>query len=136
VSTQHLPRLLLVEDHADLANATAEFLRLSGLDVQIAGSGNLALKMAPAFRPLIVVCDLSLPDMSGLEVVRRLRAEPRTKNALFVISTAMAQADIDALEDSTNEVDVFLSKPITNSHVDELLSRVAKRRATMDSGSE
>jgi hypothetical protein len=46
---QRAPNLLLIEDQADLANVTAEFLRLLGLDIQIAGSGNQALKMARAF---------------------------------------------------------------------------------------
>ena len=137
MSSQHPPHLLLIEDHADLAKATAEFLRLLGLDVQIAGSGNQALKMAPAFRPLIVVLDLSLPDMSGLEVVRRLRADPKTKHALLAVSTGMAQADIEAIEeDSANGVDLFLSKPITKGDIEELLNRLATRRSTMVFGSE
>jgi CheY-like chemotaxis protein len=133
VSSQRAPNLLLIEDHADLANATAEFLRLLGLDIQIAGSGNQALKMARAFRPAIVLCDLSLPDMSGLEVVRRLRADPKTKHALFAVCTA---TDIDEFEDFASEVDLFLSKPITKGDVDELLNRLAARRATMAFGSE
>ena len=137
MSSHRPPQLLLIEDHMDLANATAEFLRQLGLDVQIARSGKQALKMAPEFRPLIVLCDLSLPDMSGLEVVRRLRADPRTKHALFAVVTAMAQEDLDALEeDLANEVDLFLSKPLTNRNVDELLDRLATLRATTDFGSE
>jgi CheY-like chemotaxis protein len=112
---QRAPNLLLIEDHADLANATAEFLRLLGLDIQIAGSGNQALKMARAFRPAIVLCDLSLPDMSGIEVLRRLRADPKTRHALFAVCTA---TDIDEFEeDFASEVDLFLSKPITNGDV-------------------
>jgi CheY-like chemotaxis protein len=134
MSSQRAPNLLLIEDHADLANATAEFLRLLGLDIQIAGSGNQALKMARVFRPAIVLCDLSLPDMPGLEVVRRLRADPKTKHALFAVCTA---TDIDELEeDFAGEVDLFLSKPITNGDVDELLNRLAARRARMVFGSE
>jgi CheY-like chemotaxis protein len=104
---QRAPNLLLIEDHADLANATSEFLRLLGLDIQIAGSGNQALKMARAFRPAIVLCDLSLPDMSGLEVVRRLRGDPKTKHALLAVCTA---TDIDEFEDFVSEVDSRMSR--------------------------
>jgi CheY-like chemotaxis protein len=72
--------------------------------------------------------------MPGLEVVRRLRADPKTKHALFAVCTA---TDIDELEeDFAGEVDLFLSKPITNGDVDELLNRLAARRARMVFGSE
>lgn len=107
MSSQRAPNLLLIEDHADLANATADSLRLLGLDIQIAGSGNQALKMARAFRPAIVLCDLSLPDMSGLEVVRRLRGDPKTKHALLAVCTA---TDIDEFEDFVSEVDSRMSR--------------------------
>lgn len=127
-SSQNPTRLLLIEDHFDLANATADFLREWGLEVQIAGSGEEALEMAAAFRPQIVLSDLTLPDISGLEVIRRLRADPKTRNALFAVDTAMARADIDALEEaSAGEVDLFLSKPLTDDAVNDLLSRFARR---------
>src|SRR5262245_42193465 len=122
---QPLPHLLLVEDHAGFANATAEFLRLSGMEVRIAECGDRALKMAAALRPQIVLCDLSLPDMSGLDVVRRLRADPETQNAVFAVFTAMGEAEIDRFEEAfAHEVDLFLSKPITDSKVNELFSRL------------
>jgi CheY-like chemotaxis protein len=121
-------RLLLVEDHLDLANATADFLREWGLEVQIAGSGEQALEMAAAFSPQIVLSDLTLPDISGLEVIRRLRADPKTRNASFVVYTAMSPVDIDALEEaSAGEVDLFLSKPLTDSAVNDFLGRFAAR---------
>ena len=135
--SQHPPHLLLIEDHAELANATAEFLRLFGLEVRIAPSGNQALKAAREFRPQIVVCDLSLPDMSGLDVVRQLRTEPKTKSALFAVCTAMAQADIVALEEEcAGEVDLFLAKPITDDDVNEVLRRLATRPAILALASE
>src|SRR5262245_51274970 len=106
MSSQPLPHLLLVEDHAGFANATAEFLRLSGMEVQIAECGDRALKMAATFQPRIVLCDLSLPDMSGLDVVRRLRAEPVTQNAVFAVFTALGEADVDMFEETfADEVD-------------------------------
>ena len=61
-------RVLIVEDHAELAEATAEFLRVAGLDARIVSDGNSAVEVAEAFRPQIVLCDLRLSDLSGLDV--------------------------------------------------------------------
>ena len=134
VPTRPLPHLLLVEDNADLANLTAEFLRLSGMEVQIAECGDRALKLAAVFRPQIVLCDLSLPDMSGLDVVRRLRADPETQNAVFGVCTAMSKADIDIFEEAcAGEVDLFLSKPITAGKVNDLFNCLQRPRATSKS---
>jgi CheY-like chemotaxis protein len=131
VSAQPLPRLLLVEDHTGFANATAEFLRLSGMDVQVAECGDRALRIATAFRPQIVLCDLSLPDMSGLDVVRQLRANPVTQIAVFAICTAMGEADIDLFKETfANDVDMFFSKPITASKVHELFRHLHRVVAT------
>ena len=63
-------RVLLIEDHAPLAEATAEFIRSKGLDVRIASTGREALETAAVFHPEIVLCDLSLPDMPGPESSR------------------------------------------------------------------
>src|SRR6476646_4728790 len=87
-------RVLLVEDYAPLAEATAELLRDAGLTVRIAASGKEALRVAIAFRPEIVLFDLSLPDMSGLDVARALRSNPDTKDALLAMHTAMSDIDI------------------------------------------
>src|SRR5262245_39709863 len=61
--TQERPypvRLLLVDDNAVFAEATAEFLKIGGLDVRVAENGKDALETAEAFRPQIVLCDLML----------------------------------------------------------------------------
>ena len=112
-------RVLLVEDDPDLAEATAEFLKMEGLDVQIAVSGRDALDTAPKFHPQLVLCDLNLPDMSGLDVVRGLRSNPSTQKTYVVILTAMrAPAEQPG-------VDAFISKPITSDAVQELMEKLA-----------
>jgi CheY-like chemotaxis protein len=126
-SDQRPVRLLLVEDHALVADATAEFLRGAGLDVQIADCGKAALVMATTFQPDVVLCDFRLPDMSGLDVAQEMRSNPATRNALFAIQTAMVTEDIRALARRTDDVDVFFLKPITESRLAELLVQVATR---------
>jgi CheY-like chemotaxis protein len=122
-------RVLLVEDDASLAEVTAEFLRIEGMEVRIAAFGQEALALAMAFRPDIVLCDMRLPDMWGLDAVHVLRSNPKTKNALIAIYTAVSDRDARALEreNQSDEVDLVLSKPLTEEKIHRLLERLATR---------
>jgi CheY-like chemotaxis protein len=124
-------RVLLVEDHAELAEATAEFLRCMGMDVCIAECSKEALEGMPGFRPDIIICDMYLPDMSGLEAAQAFRAKLNTKEALIVICTALAEREVRQMQDelATGDVDLFMAKPITEEKIDRLLSLSAARRA-------
>ena len=103
-------RVLLVEDHALVADVTAEFLRGAGLDVRIADSGKAALATAMAFQPDVVLCDFRLPDMSGLDVAERMRANPAMKNALFALQTAMDRGDIRTFDRRADDVSSALGE--------------------------
>jgi two-component system OmpR family response regulator len=118
-----LARLLLVEDHAVLAEATAEFLRRMGIEVRIARSAAEALKAVEEFGPEIVLCDLGLPDRSGLDVARALRTKADMRRVLFVVHTALADTEIRILERQIDRdlVQLFLSKPITEEKIATLL---------------
>jgi CheY-like chemotaxis protein len=78
-------RVLLVEDHAYLAAVTRELLHREGLEVRTAASGRETLLAAADFRPELTLCDLHLPDMKGVEVVRGLRSNPTTRRTRAVI---------------------------------------------------
>ena len=126
-------RVLLVEDNADAAEVTALFIGASGLEVLIASSGQDALEIAGTFHPEIVLCDLKLPDMSGLDVLQAMRSLESIKGALLVIFSARSERDLGLLERTVDPsaVDVFLSKPITREALDMLLSQLhgERRRA-------
>jgi len=116
-------RALLIEDHAPLAEATAEFMRSTGLDVRIASTGREALETATAFHPEIVLCDVSLPDMSGLDVARALREMPGAKDAVIAMHSAMTERDLDTQSLQTvAAVNLFLSKPLTEEKLNTLIS--------------
>jgi CheY-like chemotaxis protein len=118
-------RVLLVEDHAALAEATAEFMRDEGLDVRIASTGREALEMAAAVHPEIVLCDMRLPDMPGSDVVRALRAMPSAKDAVIAMYSAMTESDFRTLaQQAEASVNLFLSKPITEEKIDALVSEL------------
>jgi len=120
-------RLLLIEDHLPLAQMTAELLREAGLEVRLAISAEEALRIAAVFLPEIVLCDMSLPDMSGIDLARAFRASPNMKNVFIGIHTGM---DALRLEDvvSSAGINMILPKPLTQTKIDELLAENAKLR--------
>jgi len=125
VGGQKAHRVLLVEDHAPLAEATAEFMRSAGLEVRIASSGQDALTEAAAFQPEIVLCDMRLQDMSGLAVARALRTIPGASRALIAMHSAMTETDLPMLERiDAPEVNLFLTKPLTETKLETLISRL------------
>jgi CheY-like chemotaxis protein len=123
-------RLLLVEDHAELAEATAEFLSTAGLEVRIAESGKDALQIAITFKPDIILCDMMLPDMLGSEVARAIRRNPAATDALLVMHTAMSDTELRILErePTMDEFNLFLSKPMTREKIDRLWTGLAAVR--------
>jgi CheY-like chemotaxis protein len=125
-------RVLLVEDNADLVSATASLLRLEGLEVKTASTGGEALEAALSFRPQLILCDMNLPDMKGLEVICGLRANPSIRQAFAVILTAMSKSEIQRYnrEAKTLGVDEFMTKPITREKIRVLASKLKPRRRT------
>ena len=83
-------RILLVEDNETIRRAFAILLEESGYGVLQAGSGHEALDICRAELPDLVLMDLGLPDLSGLEVTRRLKADPATRHVVFVAVTGRA----------------------------------------------
>ena len=128
-------RVLLVEDHAGFAEATAALLRHHGLDVSIATSGGDALKMAEECNPVLVLCDLTLPDMTGLDVVQALRARRGANDWLAVILSAMSANDLRVIETRTRTSDItlMLPKPLTSPVLNDLIARLEALRPSAGS---
>jgi two-component system response regulator MprA len=110
-------RVLLIEDDPDLAEATTAFLEAEGLDVRTVLSGREALETASAFQPELVLCDLSLPDMHGMEVIRELRSNRLAPRTYVVILTARRMT-----EPKPADVDAFIMKPLTTESVHALVN--------------
>jgi two-component system KDP operon response regulator KdpE len=117
-------RILVVDDESGLARALAINLRAHGYDVGTAGDGTSALAAAAAHPPDLVILDLGLPDLDGVEVVRGLRGWSTAP--VLVLSARHAQEQKVAALDAG--ADDYVTKPFG---MDELLARVraALRRA-------
>ena len=128
-------RVLLIEDHPLLAEATAEFVRSMGLDVRIAFTGREALEAAAAFHPEIVLCDIRLPDIPGPDVALALRAMPAAKDAVIAIHSALSDSDLaETRRQVGSAVNLFLPKPLTEEKLNTLISLLesqAKKNSDM-----
>ena len=108
--------ILLVEDNETIRHAFSILLEDSGYRVLQAGTGQEALAAAKRDRPHLVLMDLGLPDLSGLEVTRRLKADPETRAVIVVALTGRA------LETNQNEClaagcAAYFSKPIDSENL-------------------
>ncbi len=84
-------RILVVDDDADCREMLAMVLQLAGSEVHTASNGLAALDEAASFQPEIVFLDISMPEMDGYEVARRLRASPGGKDLILIALTGWSQ---------------------------------------------
>jgi two-component system, OmpR family, response regulator MprA len=110
-------RVLVVEDDAAIADVLRRTLRQEGHEVRSAEDGVEALELAESFVPDLVILDLGLPKLDGVEVCRRLRAE---SDAPILILTARTDTD-DRVEGLDSGADDYLVKPFERK---ELLARM------------
>ena len=80
-------RVLIVDDSPDICRVTSRLLGLSGHEVRSAGDGRSALEMASGHMPEVVLLDLGLPDMDGLDLVRHLKAIDGLRGSTFIAVT-------------------------------------------------
>jgi signal transduction histidine kinase/CheY-like chemotaxis protein len=100
-------RILVVEDDADTRTLVHGYLReITGLEVRMAETGAEALAQVDTFRPQLVILDLSLPGIDGLEVLRVLRCHPELGSVPVVIATArhLSHAERQDLESRTQAI--------------------------------
>ncbi len=115
-----MTRLLVVDDTPNNVKLLSDLLRARGYEVATAASGLEALARVETERPDLVLLDVVMPEMSGYEVCRRIRANPATTTLPVVMVTALDPAE-ERLKGIEAGADDFLSKPINQP---ELLARV------------
>ena len=112
--------VLIVEDEPDIRNLTVHHLTRDGFRCRTAGSGAEALARVRAVAPDLVVLDLMLPEMTGLEVCRRLRADPTTAGVPIIMLTAKTD-EVDRIVGLEMGADDYVAKPFSPK---ELVARV------------
>lgn len=117
-----LPNILIVEDDADIAESLHYNFKREGFRATIAESGEKGLRLAldENTTPSLIILDLMLPGMSGMELCRRLRREPLTEKTPIIMLTAKA-AESERISGLDSGADDYVVKPFS---VKEVIARV------------
>ncbi len=115
-------RVLLVDDDEPLVSMLLTILSNSGYDVKGACSGAEALRLVEEFHPELILMDIRLPDISGLEILRQVRSCAATKDVIVILFTGTVGLEMK-LEGFRTGANDYVSKPVNPR---ELLLRVER----------
>jgi DNA-binding response OmpR family regulator len=123
-----MARILLIDDDEMLRDCVAKTLNSSSKDMQVisVGNGRVGLQLAQELQPDLIVCDLNMPEVSGYDVLARIRRDEMTANIPFIFLTGESSFDKcdRGLELGANQ---YLTKPFA---VSEFLKAVKLELAT------
>lgn len=109
-------KVLVVDDNGDIARITERYLSASGFEVATAFGGKEALARVASDRPDCILLDVMMPDMSGLDVLDRLRDDPATAAIPIILVTARVE-DTDVQQGYRKGADYYITKPFGASQI-------------------
>lgn len=120
-------RVLIADDNADAAMSLATILKMEGHHVQTACSGAQALSQGQVLQPEVVLLDIGMPDMNGLEVCRRMRQLPWGRAITIIALTGLGQQE-DRRQSEEAGFDAHLVKPVNIKLLTDMLSTLPMQK--------
>lgn len=124
-------KILIIEDEPDITEILKYNLERNHFQVATAGTGELGLKAAKDSLPDLVVLDLMLPGMDGLEVCRKLREDPATRDMCIIMLTAKG-TEADIVVGLTLGADDYITKPFSTAELMARVKAVLRRTETRE----
>ena len=121
-------KVLIVEDHADSLEVLTIQLQALGYEVIEATSGEEGIEKAQVYHPEIIVMDLGLPGIDGIEATQRLRNSPQTAHIPVIVHTAWPEDKFRSEGERAGMSD-FLTKPTSPRRFKSTIERCLKARA-------
>ena len=126
-------RILFVDDEEQIRKLLSTWLTRHGYEVGVANDGWEALKAIRAKAPDLVITDVNMPNMNGLELTRRMRADHRTARIPVIMLSARKQAD-DVLSGYAEGADEYVPKPVEMAVLEAKIEVLIKRFRTTKGG--
>lgn len=117
--------ILLVDDEPLVRRSLSEFLTLEGYTVTVATSGKEALEMLAGFTPDIVITDIKMPGMDGIELLRCIKKEHQDLPVILITGYGSINSAVDAMKEGAYD---YITKPIVDNEIKIVLERLAKQR--------
>jgi phosphate regulon transcriptional regulator PhoB len=127
--------ILVVEDEPDIAELVKYHLEKAGLPARVIADGKQALDLIVREHPPLVVLDLMLPGLDGMEICRRLRGSPATRGIPVIMLTAKAE-EVDRIVGLEMGADDYVPKPFSPRELVARVKAVLRRAATPPEPSE
>ena len=134
-SRRHVPTsrpvtLLNVDDHEPMLFARSAILRAEGYNVLEAQNGRMALDLARRHQPLVILLDVHLPDINGVEICRQIKEDPVTSAIKVVQLSATMTSPRDQLDGlETGGADIFLTEPLARGTLLSVVKRLVSGTA-------
>ena len=117
--------VLIVEDSPTLALTYREYLRRAGLDAEIADTGAKALDAIDRLSPQVILLDLKLPDMDGLDILRRLNTENSSARVIVITAHGSVKIAVEAMQEGAQD---YVQKPWENDRLLAIIDNHVKLR--------
>ena len=121
-------RVLIVDDDQKVCALLAELIENEGYEVVSATDGGSALELVNSFEPDVVISDVVMPVVDGIELCRQIKQEPRTADIPVLLVSGLRNALEDSLEGLTAGADDYLNVPFRNEELLVKVARLAERR--------
>jgi len=125
-------RILVVDDDPDILASSSRVIRNAGYEVFEAGTGEEALEVALREKPDLVLLDVVLPGIDGIEVCRRLREEPSLKGSIVALASSIRTTIDDQHESLGSSPDAYLSRPLGNKDLIASIEFLLRKNAWSD----
>ncbi|HOK61074.1 MAG: response regulator transcription factor [Tenuifilum sp.] len=123
-------RILIVDDEPDIVEFLSYNLKKEGFQIQTASNGREAIERAIDFRPHLILLDVMMPDMDGIETCEQLRKQPSTSNTLIAFLTARSE-DYSQIAGFDAGGDDYITKPIKPKVLISRIKALLKRSGTL-----
>ncbi|MEP7288973.1 MAG: response regulator [Chloroflexota bacterium] len=120
---------LIVEDAPEMATIFAEILQMAGLATEVISNGQLAIAKLKEIVPAVVILDMHLPHVSGMDILKSIRADSR----LALTKVIAVTADVLLIQDLEDLADLTLIKPVTFDQLSDLTTRLLPTQTSTES---